>query len=554
MLTSASRHRWTLAALAAVIFGSALGQRMPWHIDEVRFAGVALEMLQTGQWWVPHRAGEIYADKPPIFFWVMAVAIKAIGSVRWSFMLPTMLASFGALLLIYDLGTRLWNRRVGFTAAVLLLCCYQFWRLATYAHIDGFLIGWTTLALYGFVRHMLSGNDRGWFYLAFAALAAGILSKGVGFLPILIAMPFAIARWRGAALARISARQWLAGVGVLVALLLCWLVPLLSLAHGNAEIREYLEEILLRQTAQRYSAAWQHREPFWFFFAQIPKYWAPLSLLLPWLLPIWWRKLRRNESRYMLLLGWAALVLLFFSLSTGKRELYMLPALPAVALAAAAPLQLLLRRRWLQRAIAGTAIALIVVTSLAGLIRLTGVLPKSALMQWPSSAGIALVAAAVVGLFGFVILRRRPIVMRWLAVYLAIIACYHRGLTPLADGVESGQPAMTALSRASAPNALALIDWNEREWLYSEATLLHNGIRSNNDIDLCSTAPIPMTWVMNVETAKKLHLPTAPSFDVEHGEPMVAMLPQPLTMNCASAQNFRYRFAWNQASLQRLAR
>jgi 4-amino-4-deoxy-L-arabinose transferase-like glycosyltransferase len=554
MIVSANRHRWLIVALAALILGSALGQRLPWHIDEVRFVGVALEMLQSGQWWVPHRAGEIYADKPPIFFWTMAAAIKLIGSVRWAFPLPALLASGAALLLIYDLGSRLWNRRVGLCAAVLLLCCYQFWRLATYAHIDGFLVGWTTLGLYGFTRHLLSGRDQRWFYLAFAALAVGILSKGVGFLPVLIALPYAAARWRGATLAAVPARQWLFGVAILLGLLLCWLVPLLIFARSDAEIQAYLHEILFRQTAKRYTDAWQHREPVWFFLAQIPKYWAPLSLLLPWLVPIWWQRLRRNDSRYVLLLGWAALVLLFFSLSSGKRELYMLPALPAVALAAAAPLQLLLRKRWMQRFIISMSVFLIVVAFAVGAIRIGGVLPKSSLMQWPVAAGYALFAGGVLALLGMVLLRRRHAAVRWLAVYVILIACYQRGLLPLADAVESGQPAMAALSQAAAPAALALIDWDEREWLYSEAPLLHNGIRSANDTDLCSTAAVPMQWVLNTETAARLHLPIEPAFAIQPHDVYVVLTPQQSGVPCTTHTPFRYRFEWNAASRQRLAR
>ena len=151
MKTWALRHpRLLITAIAIIFLGSALGQRYPWHIDEVRFVGVALEMLQSGQWWVPHRAGEIYADKPPIFFWTLGALFKLTDSVRWSFLLPAIVAGIATLLMVYDLGARLWNRRVGLCAALTLLACYQFWRLATYAHIDGFLVVWTTLGFYGF--------------------------------------------------------------------------------------------------------------------------------------------------------------------------------------------------------------------------------------------------------------------------------------------------------------------------------------------------------------------------------------------------------------------
>jgi 4-amino-4-deoxy-L-arabinose transferase-like glycosyltransferase len=82
--------------------------------------------------------------------------------------------------------------------------------------------------------------------------------------------------------------------------------------------------------------AWQHREPFWFFLVEvIPVVWLPAVAGLPWLIPAWRRRLVRGDGRLLLLLGWVALVVLFFSLSSGKRSLYIYPAVPALALAAA---------------------------------------------------------------------------------------------------------------------------------------------------------------------------------------------------------------------------
>jgi len=156
MRLSESQQRLSLFALCVLVLGSAIGSRDPWHIDEVRFVGVALEMLQRGDFWVPHRAGLIYADKPPIFFWTLALFFKLTDSVRWTFLLPAFISGAVTTQIVYDLGARLWNRRIGFLAGILLILTYQFWRSCTYANIDGFLLMWPTLGLYGFMRHLLS--------------------------------------------------------------------------------------------------------------------------------------------------------------------------------------------------------------------------------------------------------------------------------------------------------------------------------------------------------------------------------------------------------------
>jgi 4-amino-4-deoxy-L-arabinose transferase-like glycosyltransferase len=549
------RHpRLLIVAIAALFLGSALGQRDPWHIDEVRFVGVALEMLQSGQWWVPHRAGEIYADKPPIFFWVLGALFKLTDSVRWTFLLPAVLAGIATLLMVYDLAARLWNRRIGLCAAITLLTCYQFWRLETSANIDGFLLAWTTLGLYGFARYLLLGRERMWFFTAIAAVAIGILSKGVGFLPLLIFIPYAVLRRRDARFVAVPIGQWAWGTALLLILLLCWLVPLLIPAQTDVEIKNYLDEILFHQTANRYTKAWQHREPVWFFLQEIPKSWAPLSIFLPWIVPLWWRRLRRFDARYVLLVGWAGLVLIFFSLSSGKRELYILPALPAVAIVAAPALLMLLRQRIWQRVINVAAVLLIAATSATGIIRLRNLLPKSPLAEWPQSTGIVLLVAALTSLSIFILLRRQHAALRWLAVYAVTIMFYLHGLIPLTDAKESGHAAMTELSQA-APTGLALIDWDERNWLFARTPITHNGIGSKLERDLCSIAPEEMHWLIPVKLAEQAGLATDAAIAVQPKDKYIVADAAPAS-DCSNHTDtdFRYRFQWSEASLHRLQR
>jgi 4-amino-4-deoxy-L-arabinose transferase-like glycosyltransferase len=93
----------------------------------------------------------------------------------------------------------------------------------------------------------------------------------------------------------------------------------------------------------------------------VPFLWLPLSLLLPWAVPAWWRRMRRGDARPLLLLGWVGLVVLFFSLSPGKRGVYLLPAVPALALALAPLLPGLLGRIGVQRALWGAALLIALV-------------------------------------------------------------------------------------------------------------------------------------------------------------------------------------------------
>ncbi|WP_256843578.1 ArnT family glycosyltransferase, partial [Pseudomonas aeruginosa] len=80
----------------------------------------------SGQWLLPHRGVELYAEKPPVFMWLQAAAYEIVGSWQWSFLLPSLLAALGTLWCVVDLGRRLWTRRVGLYAGWALLFALQF--------------------------------------------------------------------------------------------------------------------------------------------------------------------------------------------------------------------------------------------------------------------------------------------------------------------------------------------------------------------------------------------------------------------------------------------
>lgn len=428
------RNPWLLLLLAALLFGAGLGLRVPSNVDEERFLGVALEMLQTGNWLVPHRAGEIYGDKPPLFMWLVASLVRLGATPNLALFLPAFFAGIVGTACLYDLGRRLWNRRVGLIAGLLFLATYQTHAVLRDGGIDGLLFLWISLALYGLLRHLLLGPAWRWYYLACAAMGLGIISKGVGFLPALLLIPYAFATrlgWSGVVRMPGQAGRWWLGLLVTLGAIALWLAPMLIWAalDGGADGRAYLNDILLQQTAKRYANAWQHQEPFWYFFVKvIPQYWMPLLLTLPWMVPAWRRELGKHKGRVLVLLGWVALVLLFFTLSSGKRKLYIFPALPGLVLAMA-PLMPWLLRRWF----AGR----------------------------PRARKIFVTVAMI-----------------WFAAWFA------RGfIEPLRDGGNDRQLLMAEVARESQGAELVLSNWREGHWLYAQQPIVHFGLDTPNQAE-----------------------------------------------------------------------
>jgi 4-amino-4-deoxy-L-arabinose transferase-like glycosyltransferase len=347
-----------LAFALLVIIGTGIGTRDPWPADEPRFAAVARDMVASGEWLFPRVGGDLYQDKPPLFFWLLAACYTLFGSLKWSFLVPGFLAAGGTLFCIYDLGRRLASREAGVAASILTVSTLQFVITLRGAQIDPVLCFLVTFSVYSLLRHLLLGPSWGWYLVAGITAGLGVITKGVGFLPMLMLIPFFLLRgfgWKGLAPlegGRFGWRWWLAADGMILAICL-WFIPMLIAvsASGAPEYVAYRDEILFKQTVGRYAAAWHHVKPWYYFIVEvIPLLWLPWSLLLFWLVPRFRAAFRERDARVWLPLGWALLVLVFFSLSPGKRGVYVLPALPALAMASLPFLVEVLARPGVRRA------------------------------------------------------------------------------------------------------------------------------------------------------------------------------------------------------------
>lgn len=508
------RAFWLLALIAVVVIGAGIGLRDPWPVDEPRFALIARDMVWSGDWLFPHVAGVLYPDKPPLFMWTIAVFYWLTGSLRISFLLPSLLAGLGSLWLTFDLGRRLWNRRVGLMAATVLLVTLQFTLLAKRAQIDAYECLWTTLGLYGVLRHLLRGPAWGWCWAGFAAMGLGIITKGVGFLPLLVFVPYVFARWRRwPRLPRLAPSawgavwRWLAALGALLVAIGVWLAPMLIVValSDSPQLTAYRDNILFHQTAGRYAAAWHHFQPPWYYLVDvIPVFWLPLSIALLWLVPAWWRRLARRDPRHLLLLGWVTLVVVFFSLSAGKRGVYLLPALPALALAAAPLLAGLIRLKSVRL----TAWLIVAGAALLGVLALLYyqvVAPHKAVAfiaryhvhPW-GFIGALTGAAALAALLG----RVRYGAYALAGFFLSIWVIYGFYGYPLVNPDRSAAGLMARVGAALAPaDQLALVDWRAQYILHADRPIVHFGFRRGGHPDEVAAAEAwatqaPHRWVM----------------------------------------------------------
>lgn len=484
---------WLLAAF--LVLGAGIGLREPTPPDEPRFAMMAQDMVETGNWLVPHRGSEIYAEKPPVFMWLQASAYAVIGDLRIAFLLPSLLAGVLTLWLVHDLARRLWGPQAGMAASVALALCLQFGLQAKRAQIDMVVVAMIIGAVWAMGRHLFLGHSPRWLWAGAFLAGLGTVTKGVGFLPLLMLLPAFVLERRGALPLPGAPRgpwrlRWSLVLPAFLAGTAVWLAPLAVevLRNPNPELKAYVAELLFKQTGERYLNAWHHIKPWWYYSEVIASLWLPGALLLPWLVPAWWRRLREGDPVLLTLLTWVVMVLVFFSASPGKRGVYIFPALPVLCVAAGPLLADLLARIGVRRTLFGYGLFLAALMALVGLAGLLG--PEAWSDRLAGSRGIAdadvrtvfvgFLLAGALGVVAMAATRTRQVVPGLLAVTAIVWTTYGLVLRPALDPSSSGRTVMATVAAALPGDAeLALVAWTEQMRLQADRTVTDFGFKAS---------------------------------------------------------------------------
>lgn len=446
-----TRLRWLLVASAVALSWSLGGHRLL-DPDEGRNAEIAREMVRSGDFVVPHLDGLPYLDKPVVYFAAAALSMAALGPTETAARLPALLFTLASIVLVIRWARRRWGPEAGLIAGIALATMPLVLAFARETIFDSTLAFFLTLAVLAFA------DDRP--VLAWAAIALGGLTKGPVAIavPLLAIVPFALLT--GRPLRRVFAWR---GLVVFLLIALPWFLAV-TLRHP-----EFPEYAFVRETFQRVTTRGFHRTaPFW--------YYLPIVLVgaFPWVIPALaqarqWRWLWAARTvnpvaqDAILLLSWMIGPLIFFSLNQSKLPHYVLPLLPAVALAAA---------RGLSRRGIGLGVRAYVPVALLlglGLVTLTVWFPapisltpaeKAALPGAALALGLVLAASALT----VAVAVRRDAPSLGAAAYAAVVMAIPIAGGPLlrAVGDDRSSAAVTdavaaALSRSAASGAPAQV-------------------------------------------------------------------------------------------------
>ena len=183
--SSQPKHQWfdviLVLILTFIYFLIFLGTRHLSVPDEGRYPEVAREMLTSGNWITPMLNGIPFLDKPILYYWLEAISMKCFGVNAWTIRLPQCLFGIFGTLAIYLFGCKLFSRRVGILAAVILSTSPLYFFAAHYADMDlevANLLWISALCfLVGLQYEYPSRSHRFFIYLAYAFAGFSFFNK-----------------------------------------------------------------------------------------------------------------------------------------------------------------------------------------------------------------------------------------------------------------------------------------------------------------------------------------------------------------------------------------
>jgi len=170
--------RLILFVVAAVgLWGYLSGLPIDVTRDAGKYATVAKEIYQNGNFINLTVHGQPYDQKPPMLFWLGALGFAIGGISNLWFKLPVLLVVFAGIYWAFRLGKSLYNSRVGVLTATMLAFSLIYSLYSMDIHTDTLLQAFVTLALWQLFEFIKTKKTRHWIF-GFVGIGLAMLSKG----------------------------------------------------------------------------------------------------------------------------------------------------------------------------------------------------------------------------------------------------------------------------------------------------------------------------------------------------------------------------------------
>lgn len=289
--------------------------------SEARYAEISREMYRSGDWLHPKLLGIYHYHKPPVTYWITAIAYSLFGVTAFAARFFLTVSFLMQIVLIFRLTQLLFNNKA--------IACYATLVYATLPLVlisvrglttDAYLATFVVLSIYLWVRFLKEGKFI-FLFLFSTVMGLGFMTKG----PVALLVPlFAVgAFWKVYPFPRIGSFAALSAFVLFLLVAFSWFV---FLAIQDPRLVDYF---FFRHFIDRMTDAeiFSRKEPWYYYLLVMP------AVCIPWIVVFMAGFLtkdtpRDDEDRRMArrVAVWSFLLpLVVFSVFSSKRVLYILP-------------------------------------------------------------------------------------------------------------------------------------------------------------------------------------------------------------------------------------
>lgn len=321
-----------LALLLGVFYALWIGSHPLFTPDEGRYSEVAREMVVTGDYVTPRLNGVAFLDKPALYYWLQASAIKMFGLTETALRFWPALLGVLSMLVTYVTSRLLFNRRVGLLSAIILATSPLYYGGAHYANLDLEVASLVADSLLCFIAAVEACAGRlrtvlliaAYVFSGLAALTKGLL--GIAFPAMIIgAWILLLNRWN-----LLTKMRLITGLIIFMAIAAPWYV-LVQKANP-----EFLHFFFVTQQVSRFltTQEFNSKAAVWFYVPIVLAGFFPWTIFLVQAIAqkikfVWQDRQSHATDLYLLL--WFFIVFTFFSIPRSKTVGYILPVFPVLA-------------------------------------------------------------------------------------------------------------------------------------------------------------------------------------------------------------------------------
>ncbi|MFQ5687115.1 MAG: ArnT family glycosyltransferase [Candidatus Scalindua sp.] len=327
--------KYWLAAVIFVVSFVGIFDHDLWTADEPRVAEIGREFFDEGaSLAVPRLNGDAFMEKPPLYFWCVALSYKIFGGPSaGAARIPSVFFGFGTLVFTYLLSKRMFGRNSALWSCMVLALSAEFFYIHHKSLVDTSLVFFVTGTVYWLYLALTveRGKNYGYYTICYLFATGAFFAKGLIGLafPALLFIFWVLWRrdWQEIKIARLWIGFIIVSAGIILWFWFLW-------KEGSWE---HIKTFLVHNNLQRivpgvgsgYSGG--HIKPFYYYLSIIWRAFAPWSLLVPAVFFYTYRKGFQGKDRVFLVL-WFISGLLMLSFAGTKRTIYLVPLFPSISI------------------------------------------------------------------------------------------------------------------------------------------------------------------------------------------------------------------------------